>query len=313
MAFITDDILSGLGLGYSITGIALVIPICFGFRQYFRFLDHLQIFYLLFLSLGSGTKIFSSYLDSSWVLFPHNFYVFCSSGDLVCTVGFPLSFTSCLIAFLLIMRIIVAFEKCRKPEIRFEPVYTFFKGFFRWTFIPLTYYSLYFLIKSVQGTSNDLIPSIVVFSVCVIFPIIQLIVYKCIQGEKDNIWRKWLEFFGYLRLGFFIAIVACAQTFTSNVPYYFIYAVYLAFVVIYAWKNTFHFPVVGRVVFILGEIFAVVISFFFIFEISLLSDYHLDFFFISAILLIDLIYYIAQTVSYVRHGVPQEGREKVNP
>ena len=88
-----------------------------------RFLDHLQIFYLLFLGLASSTSIFSGYLDESWVLFPRNFYIFCTTGDLVCTVGFPLSFTSCLIGFLLIVKIIVAIEQCRKKELRFEPVY----------------------------------------------------------------------------------------------------------------------------------------------------------------------------------------------
>ena len=59
MTFISNEILEGLGLGYSIAGIALVAPICFAFRQYFRFLDHLQIFYLLFLGLASSNKIFS--------------------------------------------------------------------------------------------------------------------------------------------------------------------------------------------------------------------------------------------------------------
>ena len=147
-----------------------------------RFLDHLQIFYLLFLGLASSsTSIFSGYLDESWVLFPRNFYVFCTTGDLVCTVGFPLSFTSCLIGFLLIVKIVVAIEQCRKKELRFEPVYVFFKGFFRWTFLALFYYSLIYLVKSIKQTKDDLIPSIVILSVTTLFPFFQLIAYKCIQ------------------------------------------------------------------------------------------------------------------------------------
>ena len=108
MAFLSNDVLSGLGMGYSIGAIALVVPICFGLRHYLRFLDHLQIFYLFYLGQASTSTIFSTHLDESWVLFPRNFYIFCQSGDLICMVGFPLSFTSCLIVFLLLMRIIVA-------------------------------------------------------------------------------------------------------------------------------------------------------------------------------------------------------------
>ena len=77
MGFISNDILSGIGMGYSIAAIVLVIPLCFGLRQYLRFLDHLQIFYLYYLSLAANSSIFSTYLDESWVLFPRNFYVFC--------------------------------------------------------------------------------------------------------------------------------------------------------------------------------------------------------------------------------------------
>lgn len=108
MTFISNDMLSSLGLGYSIVGLALVVPVCFAFRHYLRFLDHLQIFYLFYLGLASTTTIFSSYLGDSCALFPRNFYIFCVSGDLVCTIGFPLSFTSCLVAFLIFLRLVVA-------------------------------------------------------------------------------------------------------------------------------------------------------------------------------------------------------------
>ena len=146
MGFIEEDVLSGLGIGYSITGLALALPVCFIFRTYFRFLDHLQLFYLFYLGLGNSLIMFSKYLSDSWVLFDQNFFVFCNEGDLLCTIGFPLSFTSCLMVFLIALKIIVLFEKCRKQQIRYEPVYSFFKGFWRWTYVPLTYYSLYFII-----------------------------------------------------------------------------------------------------------------------------------------------------------------------
>ena len=314
MGFISSEALDALGLGYSIVGIALVAPICFGFRQYFRFLDHLQIFYLLFLGLASSSKIFSGQLDESWVLFPRNFYIFCNSGDFVCSVGFPLSFMSCLLVFLVIVRIIVAIETCRNSQIRFEPVYTFFKGFFRWSYLPLTYYSLYFMIKSIQGTKDSLISSIVVLAFCLLFPVIQLIAYKCIQKEDEDIWRKWIEFFSYLRLILVAVLVVCADLMQSTAPYYFIYGIYVLYAVIYAWKNKFVFPVGGRIIFILGELCAMTVSFFFIFQKALMVDYYLDLFFISGILLLDVCYYIAMTVYLIKYGMPKDtASEKVHP
>lgn len=53
MSFINNDVLYGLGIGYSIGALALVVPLCFIFRQYVRFLDHLQIFYLLYVGLNT--------------------------------------------------------------------------------------------------------------------------------------------------------------------------------------------------------------------------------------------------------------------
>ena len=78
MSFIPEDVLSGLGFGYSIAGIVLVVPICFIFREYFKFLDNLQLFFLFYLALGKNKQMFSHYLSASWVDFDRNFYVFCT-------------------------------------------------------------------------------------------------------------------------------------------------------------------------------------------------------------------------------------------
>ena len=71
-------------------------------------------------------------------------------------------------------------------------MYTFFKGFSRWIYAALSYYSLYYLITTVQGKQDSLKSSIGVLAICVIFPVAQLIGYKIIQTEEDYIWRKWL-------------------------------------------------------------------------------------------------------------------------
>lgn len=150
-SFIPASTLVGLGQGLSIAGLALCMPFCFAFRSYLRFLDHIQMYYAFAIVLSSQTALFSNNLINSWVGFDKNIFYFCSSGELVCTAGFPLSFGSCLLVFLLIMRLIVLIETCRKKEIRFEPVYTFFKGLTRWVYAPLSYWSIYFLIKSIRG------------------------------------------------------------------------------------------------------------------------------------------------------------------
>ena len=131
--------------------------------------------------LAPGSGLFSNYLSNSWVDFDKNLFFFCVSGELVCTAGFALSFGACLLVFLLAMRLIVAIETWRKKDIRFEPVYTFFKGLTRWIYAPLSYWSVYFLIKSLKGTSSSLISSIVILAICIFFPLLQLIGYKMIQ------------------------------------------------------------------------------------------------------------------------------------
>lgn len=191
-SFLSDEILSGLGKGLSITGLVIVMPFCFAFRHYFRFLDHIQLFYAFSIYFGLGINIFSNSLSNSWIGFSYNIYFICTPGGFVCTAGFPLSFASCLVLFLIAMRIIVAIQTWRKKEIRFQPVYTFFKGLSRFFYAPLCYYSIYFLILSFKGLSDSLLPSIVVAAACIGFPIAQLVGYKLIQTQKDNIMRKWL-------------------------------------------------------------------------------------------------------------------------
>lgn len=83
MAFV-NALYQGLGWGFSFAGLAFVIPICFLFKKYSGFLDHLQLTYLYVGVLASGSAIFSNALDYSWAQFIPNFLKFCTSGDLVC-------------------------------------------------------------------------------------------------------------------------------------------------------------------------------------------------------------------------------------
>ncbi len=87
-----------------------------------------------------------------------------------------------------------------------------FKGFLKWTYVPLCYYSGYYLITDIKaGTRDNFIPSVVIAGWCFVFPIIQLVYYKVIQEEKDNIWFKWFEFLGYMRQFSIVAIFLVAK------------------------------------------------------------------------------------------------------
>ena len=157
MGFIDADTLDILGLVFPIIGIALVIPILFVFKQYFRFHDHMQFLYLFYIAFASSSMIFSTYTEIAWAAIPENFYIFCVTGDLVCTLGFQLSYTSCLVVAILLALIITKIVACKKPEAVFEPVYRFMKGLIRWTYVPLVYYSLFYMIQAIQGLNTYLI------------------------------------------------------------------------------------------------------------------------------------------------------------
>lgn len=104
-----------IGLAYSIIGLTLVVPSVFIFKQYNRFLDHLQIVFLFAGVLQTNSDMFGSHLKDSWAEFIPNFLKFCTTDDLVCSLGFALSWTLCLVGVILIFFLIVTFEKRRRP------------------------------------------------------------------------------------------------------------------------------------------------------------------------------------------------------
>lgn len=183
---------------YSIASLSLVVPVLFIFRQYFRSLDFVQMSYIFALTMYPTA--FSAHLSTSFVNFNYNFLNFCSGTDLVCTLGFPLSFGIAVGGFLLLIAIFIGLQKCcGKSKVEFEPTYTAFKGFFKWIYLPMTYYSAKYLASALDNSMNlsntnltNIIQAGVVAAICLLFPIFQLIGYKCIQTEETPIWRKWL-------------------------------------------------------------------------------------------------------------------------
>jgi hypothetical protein len=57
---------AGVSLAYAIIGLASVVPIAFLFKQYFRFLDHVQLTFLYWIMLGTSVVTFGSNLGNAW-------------------------------------------------------------------------------------------------------------------------------------------------------------------------------------------------------------------------------------------------------
>ena len=166
------------GIVYSIVCLSVVVPILFFFRQYFRGLDFLQMSYYFGTIMAAAS--FSTNLSTSVVAFNYNFLTFCSSGDIVCTLGFQLSFGVVLVGIILLLLISVLFMKCCGKSTSFSPVFGSLKGFLKWIYVPLAVNSTLFLITAINNSSS-VIPSAVILGVLTLFPIIQLIYEKVIQ------------------------------------------------------------------------------------------------------------------------------------
>lgn len=107
--------------------------------------------------------------------------------------------------------------------------------------------------------------------------------------------------------------MAVGVTLQTLIPYYIVYGVYAFYAILFAIKHPFHFRIVGRIIFVLGEAMMVAVFSFFLFKQDFLTNYSLDFILVGALLLIDLVYYIAQLISYYQNGVTETESQKVVP
>lgn len=141
------------GKVYSIVSLSLVVPVMFFFRQYFRGLDFMQMSYIF--GLAMYTTSFSTHLGISFADFNYNFLTFCTNGDIVCTLGFQLSFGCVLVGLILLFAIFIGLHRCGgNKKLEFESVYLAFKGFFKWIYLPYAYYSSYYLATAVDLALN---------------------------------------------------------------------------------------------------------------------------------------------------------------
>lgn len=193
-----------IGTTLSAISLALAIPHYFIFNTHLRILDYLQLAYLF--SLVTTLPAFSNNLSATWLKFIPNFYEkFCDSDGFVCNSGYALSSGTVIIGIIILALAITGIEKCRKPTIRFMPVFTLFKGLIRWIYISLASLSVLFIWKYATGVVGNmltnLVAPIVVLIICGSFPWIQCLAAKCSQDpETDDIKAKWVELLALFRL-----------------------------------------------------------------------------------------------------------------
>lgn len=166
----------------SIIALSVTPLIVLFFRIYYRGLEFLQMAYLF--AFVMAQQAFSNKLTTAMVQFDRSFFNSCTTGDFVCTNGFALSFGAVLAAILGLTFLFVSIQKCCNKTVEYEPVYSTFKGFIKWIYVPLafssTFYVLTYINQSTIQMSDILLPAIVL-GILVLLPFFQLIGYKCIQ------------------------------------------------------------------------------------------------------------------------------------
>ena len=166
-------------------GIALTISKSsnFFFRVPNRAIDYLQWGYIFANVFATTTMPFSQELKVSYSLieFSQNTNSwFCGLSEYTCQLQFGIAFAVCLFGVILIFRFITIPEKVREKGLTFHKVYRFFKGLIRWFYLPFAYLSAKMLINL---NKPEVLPPIVFGGFCFLFPIIQLVLYKCFPED----------------------------------------------------------------------------------------------------------------------------------
>lgn len=148
-------------------------------------------------------------------------------------------------------------------------MYRTLKGFIKWIYVPLVTNSTIALLKVINLTTTTIdlttiLAPAIVLGFLALLPFIQLIVLKCIQKENTNIWIKWLEFFGYLRLLATSILIALYIQYVNVIYLHLVMIMVIIYPILYVWKGDFKYPVMERIIFILGE--AAFLSLYYLFK-----------------------------------------------
>ena len=177
----------------------------------------------------------------------------------------------------------------------------------RWFYIPFAYLSLKIILEKTKG---ELVPAIVVLAFVIIFPIVQVILYKFFpESEKDDPMYKWIELASYIKgLGFAFLLVLGPDR-DSTAPYFFISVLIIGYGIFYGYFYNFKHPRAGRVLYGIGEVGMFWLVSLYISGSKLMKDYYLDLFILGVILLMDLVYTIMEIVHWFKNR--NEGAEVI--
>jgi hypothetical protein len=140
-----------IGQAFAITGLALVAPSTYFFRNYNRVLDYVQMFFVFALVYAPTTGVFSLNLQWGFLSFMQSFInSYCNPNEFLCLYGYLISPFICWFGVGLFMLIILGIASCCIKSVRYQSFYNFWKGIFRWVSIPLVYYSTIQIITLAQ-------------------------------------------------------------------------------------------------------------------------------------------------------------------
>ena len=219
-------------------------------------------------------------------------------GEYVCRAPFALSFLVILVGLLLIMRI-VTIPSIVRQKISYSTIYNSLKGFFKWFYLPLLTQSLEYLFSS---NDEELIPSVVLTAVLLVFPIIQLILYIVFESQKTERIVKWIEFASYFKSALFSLLVVLFWKYNSTVYFFYMILLIPAYASMEMVLRTFTYPIVGRIVLGINTVIFLFIFSLFGGESSWLHKYYLDMFGLGVIILLETIYVVLEAIHFIREN-----------
>lgn len=118
---------------------------------------------------------------------------------------------------------------------------------------------------------------------------------------------------GYCRLLSTAVLTACYIYYGKDIYLHLIMIALIIYPILHLWKGDFKYPVMERIVFILGEAAFLAIYYIFKYGTDYITQYDVDFFGLGGVLLIDLVLYLIRTTRLICYG-GNEGTDKaVNP
>ena len=180
MSFLPNQLLAGRIL--AISGLALAPFTTSLGNHYSRTLYFSQFLFLFSFIYNTTTEVsFSAHLDYSYLTFMPSF-TSTSWGDFSYDFGFLVSPAICWLGGVILLFLLVKLLACKFENLTFCKPYSFYRGFFYWFFVPLTYLSTSRLIYGIQA--NDLtkswVTAIIILSGFVLIVLVELSATKCI-------------------------------------------------------------------------------------------------------------------------------------